>query len=121
MSITTLIFKKSDNSFVFAAEGKGMPSEFQTDDYVSVEETEPDFSYVYTYDPSTEKAVKGNLFEIDQSIVDEEAKKQYREDRKNLYPDLGDQLDDLYHQGAFSADMAAKIKAVKDAHPKPAS
>ena len=38
MSITTLIFKKSDNSFVFAAEGKGMPSEFQTDDYVSVEE-----------------------------------------------------------------------------------
>ena len=46
MSITTLIFKKSDNSFVFAAEGKGMPSEFQTADYVSVEETEPDFSNV---------------------------------------------------------------------------
>ena len=42
---------------------------------------------------------EGDLFKIDQSIVDEEAKKQYREDRKTLYPDLGDQLDDLYHQG----------------------
>ena len=27
-------------------------------------------------------------------------------------------LDDLYHKGAFSDDMAAKLKAVKDANPK---
>ena len=43
----------------------------------------------------------------------------YRRDRKPLYPDVGDQLDDLYKQGAFSADMAAKIKKVKDDNPKP--
>ncbi len=30
-----------------------------------------------------------------------------------------DQLDDLYHKGAFSDEMAAKIKAIKDAHPQP--
>ena len=40
--------------------------------------------------------------------------------RKRLkeYPDIGDQLDDLYAKGAFSDDMAAKIKAVKDKYPK---
>jgi len=35
------------------------------------------------------------------------------------YPDLGDQLDDLYHKGIFSAEMTATIKAVKDKFPKP--
>ena len=43
----------------------------------------------------------------------------YKRDRRPLYPDLGDQLDDLYKQGAFSADMTAKIKKVKDDNPKP--
>ncbi|BCV07539.1 MAG: hypothetical protein CM15mL2_0150 [Caudoviricetes sp.] len=54
MSIKHL-FLKSQIIFLFLQEGKGMPSEFKTDDYVSVEETEPDFSYVYTYDPSLKR------------------------------------------------------------------
>ena len=36
-----------------------------------------------------------------------------------VYPDIGDQLDDLYKKGAFSDEMAAKIKKVKDDNPKP--
>ena len=43
----------------------------------------------------------------------------YRSKRKEEYPDIGDQLDDLYKKGAFSDEMTAKIKAVKDKHPKP--
>jgi len=43
----------------------------------------------------------------------------YKATRKNQYPEIGDQLDDLYKQGAFSADMTAKIKKVKDDNPKP--
>jgi hypothetical protein len=43
----------------------------------------------------------------------------YKETRKGQYPEIGDQLDDLYKQGAFSADMSAKIKKVKDDNPKP--
>ena len=39
--------------------------------------------------------------------------------RQPLYPDIGDQLDDLYHKGAFSTEMANKIKKVKDDNPKP--
>ena len=34
------------------------------------------------------------------------------------YPSMGDQLDDLYKQGLFSAEMTAKIKKVKDDNPK---
>ena len=41
---------------------------------------------------------------------------QYRRDR--VYPPLGDQLDDLFRQGAFSPEMAAQLQAVKTAHPK---
>ena len=43
----------------------------------------------------------------------------HQEKRRFQYPNIGDQLDDLYKQGVFSADMAAKIKAVKDKYPKP--
>ena len=43
----------------------------------------------------------------------------YRHNRALQYPDIGDQLDDLFKQGAFSEEMAAKIQAVKDAIPKP--
>ena len=49
----------------------------------------------------------------------EQAKVFYKKQRRPLYPDIGDQLDDLYKQGAFSADMTAKIKKVKDDYPKP--
>jgi len=45
--------------------------------------------------------------------------KAYARARQPLYPDIGDQLDDLYHKGAFSAEMKAKIKKVKDDNPKP--
>ena len=42
----------------------------------------------------------------------------YARTRQPLYPDIGDQLDDLYKEGAFSASMTAKIKKVKDDNPK---
>jgi hypothetical protein len=44
--------------------------------------------------------------------------KQYQRDRKGQYPPIGDQLDALYHAGVFPDEMAAKLKAVKDANPK---
>ena len=50
--------------------------------------------------------------------ADYDAKK-YQRDREPLYPAIGDQLDALYHAGAFPKEMADKIKAVKDANPKP--
>ena len=65
----------------------------------------------------------GSKIDLVQSAVDaarvELNKLNYREARRQAYPDIGDQLDDLYKKGAFSADMAAKIKKVKDDNPKP--
>ena len=42
----------------------------------------------------------------------------YKDKRRGEYPDIGDQLDALYHAGVFPTDMAAKIKAVKDKYSK---
>ena len=69
----------------------------------------------------------GTKITLEQSKIDEArttlnneaAAIAYRGERKKQYPEVGDQLDDLYKQGAFSADMAAKLKKVKDDNPKP--
>jgi len=50
-----------------------------------------------------------------QTLIDSKA---YIDDRKNEYPSIGDQLDALFHAGAFPDDMAAQIQAVKDKYPK---
>ena len=42
----------------------------------------------------------------------------YKKKRRPEYPSISDQLDDLFHQGAFSPEMMAKIQAVKDKYPK---
>ena len=68
----------------------------------------------------------GNLVNVDEDLVLKENVKleaewdaqAYARTRHPLYPDIGDQLDDLYHKGAFSTEMAAKIKKVKDDNPK---
>ena len=82
---------------------------------------EYDASYAYTHSDGI--ATKGDLLPVDE---DEEKRKddewkaiKYRDERRSKYPDIGDQLDDLYKKGAFSTEMTAKIKAVKDSHPKP--
>lgn len=44
---------------------------------------------------------------------------QYYRDRKNAYPDIGDQLDALWKGGEAYNAMLAQIQAVKAAFPKP--
>ena len=51
-------------------------------------------------------------------IEEEQHQKTVRQKRIRDYPSIGDQLDDLFKKGAFSNEMAATIKAVKDANPK---
>ena len=51
----------------------------------------------------------------EQAALDAEA---ILNNRRTEYPAIGDQLDDLYKAGAFSADMTATLKAVKDKYPK---
>lgn len=50
---------------------------------------------------------------------EEYLKVKYKDDRRMVYPEIGDQLDDLFKQGAFSEEMTAKLQQVKTDHPKP--
>jgi len=83
---------------------------------------------VVTINAETEAWDKdGNVVVLDESkIITEMDRLQaeydaqsYARARQPLYPDIGDQLDDLYHKGAFSAEMTATLKKVKDDNPKP--
>ena len=68
----------------------------------------------------------GSKLDITQAQVDERKAvlqaeydaQAYARTRETFYPPLGDQLDDLYHAGVFTADMTAKLKKVKDDNPK---
>ena len=42
---------------------------------------------------------------------------EYKQNREDNYPDLRDQLDDIYHNGIDG--WKASIKAIKDKYPKP--
>ena len=81
-----------------------------------------EFDPLYAYTHSDGVATKGDLLPVD---ADEEKRKEdewkaikYRDERRSKYPNIGDQLDDLYKKGAFSTEMADKIKSVKDSYPK---
>tara|TARA_R100000458_G_C8150451_1_gene158299 strand:- start:35 stop:364 length:330 start_codon:yes stop_codon:yes gene_type:complete len=64
--------------------------------------------------PPTESELDAAVTAYEKEVVDNK----YKADRSWAYPAIGDQLDDLYHKGAFSDAMAAKLKAVKDKFPK---
>ena len=77
----------------------------------------PDGSFKYHegQTPPTEEEIETKLKEL----TDAYDAQSYARTRRTLYPDIGNQLDALYHAGAFPKEMADKIKAVKDANPKP--
>ena len=120
-----LAFDPSSKALIYAGLDNSINVGFGTDGVVvwTTLDEEFDPTYNYTYDASTLVASKGDLIVPDAA---EEKRKEdewkaikYRDERRSQYPDIGDQLDDLYKKGAFSDEMAAKIKAVKDNNPKP--
>ena len=120
-----LAFDPSSKALIYAGSDNSINVGFGTDGVVvwTTLDEEFDPTYNYTYDTSSLVASKGDLIVPDaaeEKRKDDEWKAvQYRYTRKSQYPDIGDQLDDLYKKGAFSDEMAAKIKAVKDNNPKP--
>jgi len=111
------IFKVSDGSWVFS--GSTCPSNMTGDDYVEgvLPEGETwNSEYVYTCVDGV--AIKGDLIEWDQSEIEAiDAANAYKEARKEAYPRIEDQLDDIYHNGVEG--WKATIQAIKDEHPKP--
>lgn len=59
--------------------------------------------------------------ENEMKIAEEEELARFTWDkrRRDAYPDIGDQLDSLFHAGVFPPEMSDKLQAVKDKYPKP--
>ena len=82
-----------------------------------------EINYLSGQTPPTESKINEKLAELQ---ADYETKK-YQRDRVESYPDLAEQLDLLWHAidgGKFNVksketDFYKKLKAVKDANPKP--
>jgi hypothetical protein len=83
--------------------------------------------FAYEADGSQDHIIPSNYTPITQAQVTERSQQAiqasfdaltYSDKRKSEYPAIGDQLDALYHAGVFPADMAARLKAVKDKYPK---
>lgn len=51
-------------------------------------------------------------------LMTEHNDNEYRRQRAVAYPPIGDQLDDLLKQGAFSDEMQARLLAIKEQFPK---
>ena len=77
-----------------------------------------DINKIHWHDGNPKKLTKEQIQAKYDELVESNKKLQYQRDRKEAYPEIGDQLDDLYKKGAFSDEMAAKIKKVKDDNPK---
>ena len=70
--------------------------------------------YLNGQTPPTKEEIDAEIVRLEKEFTAQD----YARARQPLYPAIGDQLDDLYHAGVFSAEMTAKLKKVKDDNPK---
>jgi len=117
-----IIFNR-ENEVLFVS--NDIPNEFINNDDVVICRLEEGETYdsSFNYVIKDEVAVKGDAIVINPDEVtamEQEAQAtQYVYERANSYPPVGEQLDALFHAGVFPQEMADKLQAVKDAHPKP--
>ena len=81
---------------------------------------------IYALYPNVVKVVHDIAYDIEDNVVELDIDainawkdpNEYKFQRINEYPPIGDQLDALFHAGVFPPEMAAQIQAVKDKYPK---
>ena len=86
-----------------------------------------DINQIHWHDGNPKKFTKDQIQVKYDELVEEHKKNQYQRDRAESYPELKEQLDLLWHAidgGKFNVksketDFYKKLKAVKDANPKP--
>ena len=80
-----------------------------------------DYDTIENYTPEVSLPTREEV-EAEMLIIEQEQRDTfYRFERMQNYPEIGDQLDALFHAGVFPEEMAQKIQAVKDSFPKPSS
>ena len=96
-----LFYKYTDEKHIEVVTGADGKSEVQTKTLVADVEALVDSGEATLYD---------TLGELQTAV-------KYQENRRRAYPDMQEQLDQIYHEGVDA--WQETIKAVKDAHPKP--
>ena len=74
-----------------------------------------DAEWVDVRERPTKEAVDAEIIRLQ----NEWTRTEYQRQIAPEYPPIGDQLDALFHAGAFTPEMTAIIQAVKDKYPKP--
>ena len=75
-------------------------------------------AYIKEWNLDIAQPTDAQLDTYEDSANTQEALDTVRSNRQAEYPDIGDQLDDLFKAGAFSDEMTATLQAVKDKYPK---
>jgi len=106
---------------IHAIQWNGSKGEVEYNDGTNNKEITDISSYDFENKHSTEKkaledAEAKEKADLEKAEEDAKAKWTYAEKRKNEYPSITDQLDDLYHNGIDG--WKTTIKAVKDKYPK---
>lgn len=112
-----LIFDTSNNLVMVSTV---VPSSHEGADYTKKEYAEV-YDPAYSYSLVDGVVVKGavipiNTEELARLAAELEALR-YQQNRKDVYPSIEDQLDDIYHNGVDA--WKTTILAIKNAHPKP--
>lgn len=76
-----------------------------------------DYDNLVWHTPEISIPTKEEVLQELQRLKDEEAKRQYQFDRLAAYPNFGEQMDILFHQGYDG--WKAVIQEIKDKFPKP--
>ena len=81
-----------------------------------------DINQITWYDGNPTNITNQQILDKQVELKADFVAKQYQRDRtvqpeRGGYPSIGDQLDDIYHNGIDGWKVT--IKAIKDAHPKP--
>jgi hypothetical protein len=71
-----------------------------------------------TWHSGTPEIPKADIVAMMAELKADYDNKQYQRDRKPKYPDIGDQLDMIYHAGLGGDEFQEAIKTVKEKYPK---
>jgi hypothetical protein len=70
------------------------------------------------HNPSVAPVTLEQIQQEQQRLQQMHDRNEYQKNRAREYPSIQEQLDALYHAGIFPAEMAAKIRAVKEKYPR---
>jgi hypothetical protein len=117
-----LVFN-SENQLVLAS--NIIPDSHTGPEYTIIELKDGEvFDPQYTYSLVDGKAVKGDLYPVDEELELEFQRTEYQRLRAPEYPSIADQLDMIWHGiDAGTLDTSStfynKLKEIKDKYPKP--